>query len=316
FEREACQRWVTWYRDFTREHGGKDWGEGSVHYDLLEEEWGNLLAVFDWCTAHGHYQAMQIFWQEHYLVKFAHIYGHWDDRLIWLEWLIQAAEKEGDWSNAVRAMVDRASTLTLLGQWNEAEKQLKQAWTLHQQANSWVQVILTTKLANLYIYQKQYLEAFHWLNQAQDLLNTAQFDKLEHTRRQADLHLYQGNAHYRQRSYDQARYAYQEARNLSREIGWRRVATLTEVYLANIAIAQGKLDEAEMLLNMSSPVIRNSTDKRLRALYCQVYAQFSKAQGKADEAYRLAREAFYGFERLGMKTEAEETQELLLSLQN
>src|SRR5205085_2199425 len=128
FEQEARTRWVEWYLNFTQEFGGKDWKDWHIRYDRIEEEWENLLTVFGWCATHEQYDTIQTFWQERHIVKFAHIYGYWDDRLLWLNWLIQAAEKRGDWSHAVKAMVDLAFTLTLMGQLENADKHLQHAW--------------------------------------------------------------------------------------------------------------------------------------------------------------------------------------------
>jgi len=315
FEQEARSRWVTWYLDFTKEYAGKDWKEWYIPYDRIEDEWENLLAVFDWCAAHEEYSIVQTFWQERYLVKFAHIYGYWDDRLIWLDWLIQAGKKRGDWSNAIRAMVDKASTLTILGQLDEAEELLKQAWHKYKHATPWVQLILIAKTANLCISQEHYLEAIPWLDQAGDLLNKVQFEEPEHTRRWIDLQTYRGLAYYKKGDYVQAKHCYQEVLQLSQAITWQRMIILARLHLAYIAIAQKQFNEAEILLETGLPVVDNNTDKRLSALYRQAFAQIYSSKGKVSEAQIWAKEALDGFEYLGMKAEAEETREMLHALQ-
>ncbi len=315
FELEARERWVIWYLDYTKEFGGKDWKDWHIHYNHLEEEWENLLAVFEWCATREQYHALQILWQERYLVKFAHIYGYWDDRLIWLNWIIQAAEKRGDWSNAVRAMVDSGSTLTLVGQLEEAKQLLQHAWDMHEHANTWVQVILAEKIANLHIYQKRFTDALQWLEQAKVLLERAQFAEPERSRRWADLHICMGQVYDRQQNYNQAEQCYRKVLSLSQEIGWQRVTVLARIHLAYIAVAQARFDEAETLLKTGLPVVDNNTDKRLTALYRQTFAQLYKGKGKVDEALRWAKEALDGFESLGMKAEAGEMHELLQTLQ-
>jgi len=49
--------------NFTNKYGGKDWKGWHTQYDQIEEEWKNLLAVFDWCAVHDRYNEMCNFWQ-------------------------------------------------------------------------------------------------------------------------------------------------------------------------------------------------------------------------------------------------------------
>jgi LuxR family glucitol operon transcriptional activator len=314
YEKEARQRWVDWFLRFTSEYGGKDWKEWHIRYDHIEEEWENLLAVFDWCAAHEQYVTLQIFWQERQLVKFANIYGHWDDRLVWLDWLIHAAERRGDWSNAIRAMVDKGSTLTLMGQLEDATAQFQRAWEMHEYATPWVQIILAEKIANLYTYQKEYTQALQWFERAKDLLEHAVFYELENKRRWADLLISLGFLYYKQRDYINAEQCYKDALVRALGIGWQRLTIIARIHLAYIAIAQNHLDEAETLLKTGLPVVDNNTDKRLTALYRQTFAQLYKEQGMVDEALLWAKKALDGFERLEMKEEAEEVRSLLAEI--
>jgi hypothetical protein len=143
FEQEARPRWVNWYLHFTEEFGGKDWDDWNSRNERINVEWENLLAVFDWCAAHEHYDIIKTFWHERDMFRFTNIQGYYDDRLIWLNWLIQAAEKRGDWSYAVRAMADIGFTLTLMNQFDEADAHLKRAWEIHKYAKLRTQLILT-----------------------------------------------------------------------------------------------------------------------------------------------------------------------------
>jgi tetratricopeptide (TPR) repeat protein len=314
FEREARMRWVEWYLNFTQEYGGKDWKDWRTRYDRIEEEWENLLTVFDWCASHEQYEAIQTLWQERYLVKFAHIYGYWDDRLFWLNWLIQAAEKRGDWSNAVRAMIDIGSTLILMGLLEDAERQLQRAWKIHKFADPWAQLILAQKIAYLQIEKKDFVNALSWLDQAKILLDTVvtEVEEREGKRRLIDFLSHRGLIFYKQKDYKQAELYYTEILNQAQAIGWQRVVILAQTHLAYIAIAQDRLEEAEALLQTSLLVDK---DKRFAAFHKHTFAYFYQKKGNLDEARRLAREARDGFERLGMIQEARETDELLQELQ-
>lgn len=314
FEREARMRWIEWYLSFTQEYGGKDWKDWNSRYDRIEEEWENLLAVFDWCATREQYEAIQTFWQERHLVKFAHIYGYWDDRQFWLKWLIQSAEKRGDWSNAVRAMTDMGSTLILMGQLEDANRYLKQAWEMHKFADPRVQLILAQKITYLYIEQKEYTNALSWLDRAKVLHDIAatSLEEPERSRRLIDFLLHRSLIFYKRKDYKQAELCYTEILNRAQAIGWQRVFIFAQIHLAYIAIAQDRFEEAEALLQTSLLV---NKDKRLAAFHKHTFAYLYQKQGNIDEACRLAREAREGFELLGMKLEAREADELLQQLQ-
>jgi predicted negative regulator of RcsB-dependent stress response len=320
FEKEARRRWIEWYRDFAEEFGEKDWDDWIIRYDKIEEEWENLLAVFDWCAVHEQYKNVQFFWQERQMVRFSHIYGYWDDRLFWLGWLIQGAKKRGDWAQAVKAMVDLAFTYTLMHRFEEADKLLQQAWAMHEQADLRVQLIVMQKIANLRVQQGEYGEALSWLDRAKILLDTLiadekckpTLDEHECDRRITDFQSNRGFCFFKKRDYDQAEICYREVIKLAQPIGWQRVVIYAQNHLAHIAIMQDKLDEAEALLKTSLPVDK---DARLAAFHKQTRAYFYQKKGKVDEACRLAKEAFEAYERLGMKREAQEAGELLRTLQ-
>ncbi len=78
-------------------------------------------------------------------------------------------------------------------------------------------------------------------------------------------------------------------------------------------MAQNKLDEAEVLLQMSLPVDK---DMRLAAFHKHTSAYFYLKKGEIEVAYRLAREARDSFEMLGMKKDVKEVDKLLQQLQN
>ncbi len=316
FEQAARIHFAEWYLTFTEEYGGKDWDDWNVRYDRIEIEWENLLAVFNWCAAHEHYDKIQEFWQEKCMDKFAHIYGYWDDRLTWLSWLIEAAEKRGDWSHAVKAMIDISFTLTLMGQLEEADRYLQHAWEIHEYAKPRTQLILAQKIANLRIQQKDYPGAFAWLDRAETLLNktlkSEEETERERTRRLVDFQSNKGFLYYSQKDFTQAEIYYREVVRLAEDVGWQRVMIYTQNHLAYIAIAQDRMEEAEVLLKTSLPVDR---DKRLGAFHTLTSAYFYQKKGDLDKARHLAKEAREGFERLGMKQEAKEADELLQQLQ-
>lgn len=319
FEREARLRCVAWYREFVEEFGGNDWDDWHIRYDKIEEEWANLLTVFTWCSAHEQYKDIRFFWHDMRIVRFAHIYGYWDDESVWLEWLVHNAKKRGDWAHAVKAMVDLGHLLTLTNQLDEADTLLQEAWDMHEYADLRLQLITTQKFVNLRLLQGVYSDVLAWLGRAELLLHEltssekqeAVLGQREYCRRLADFQSNRGLIFFKQKDYGQAKACYQEAIEMAQTIGWQRAAIYAQNHLAHIAIMQEKLDEAEALLKTSLPVDK---DTRLAAFHKQTRAYLHQKKGNVQEARRLAQEAFETFDRLGMKQEALEAKALLQSL--
>jgi tetratricopeptide (TPR) repeat protein len=320
FEREARARWIEWYMKLSEEYGGKDWREWHIQFDRVEAEWENLLAVFDWCAEHERYEELRAFWQPGQggtggVHEVAHIYGYWNDRLTWARWLLQAAERRGDWSTAVRAMLDIGFTITLMGRLEEADELLSRAWNLREHTTAVVQVNIAQEIADLRNNQRQFTEAFLWLDRANYLLQTTQIDEPERTRRKSTGLYYYSIACYRQQNYELAEMTLREMIECSQSIHWQRAAIYAQNLLADTAIALNQLDEAEDLLQTGLPVAERNKDKRRTASYKRSYAYLRQKQGNIDEARYYADAAYDGFERLGMQLEAEEMRTLLQQLQ-
>jgi tetratricopeptide (TPR) repeat protein len=315
FEQQTRERWLEWYLNFTQDFGGKDWKDWYIRYDMIEEEWENLLAVFDWCAAHEQYDIVKTFWQEKHIVNFANIYGYWDDRLRWLDWLIQAAERRGDWSSGVKAMVDIGSTLTLIGQFDEADRHFKRAWERNKYVEPQIRLLLIQKIAELRIRQKDFIDASTLLDQAEALLDTiaVSIEEPNRTRRWADFQSRRGFLFYHMKDYDRARLWYEKMLSETKTINWDRTAIYAQNHLAYIAVHQGRLEDAEALLQTSLPA---NKDKRLAAFHKHVFAFFYQKKGATDEARRLAREALNDFKSLGMRQETKEMDDLLQMLEN
>jgi LuxR family glucitol operon transcriptional activator len=115
FECLARNRWVDWYLSFVREHGGEDWN-GWDDYQPLGQEWENIINVMDWCIARDRYTDACQLWSDvkYYIYSPAHQRDrltNWETPLIWLDWLIQAAQTREDWSTAAEMMDARAGKL-------------------------------------------------------------------------------------------------------------------------------------------------------------------------------------------------------------
>lgn len=314
FELEARERWVEWYLNFTKEYGGRDWQEWHIQYDRLEEEWENLLSVFDWCAAEERYTDLTALWQEERVGGFVNIYGYWDDSLIWLNWLLLASERRGDWPVAVEAMADIAWRLTMMAQseqLEEAEALLKRAWSLRDYPDVKVRFAITHNMAVLNIRQKKYTEAHYWLDLAEALVDKVFLEEREGVRRWISNPYWRAVAAYESKDYDRSETLFQQVMEHGRAIRWQRVVIYAQNWLADIAIVREKLDEAEHLLLTGLPVAERNRDKRRTAFYKRSFAYLEQKRGNLAEALRWAEAALDGFERLGMQPEIEETNKLV-----
>jgi hypothetical protein len=317
FEREARKRWVAWHLSFAREYGGRDWHEWHIQYDRLEEEWGNLLAVFDWCAAQDRYEDIKAFWKEPCVSGFASIYGYWNDRLIWLDWLIQASERRGDWPTAVEAISDMGWTLTLMGTiecLKTADELFERAWDVHTYADLSTQCELANNRAVLRLRQMDYAGAQEWLDVSESLWEQTLDQERDSIRRWIAIIYYRAEVCFRTGDFNQAQVFYRKMLEHSQAIGWERAIVYAQNWLADIAIMQGELDEAARLLQAGLLISERNMDKRRTAFYKRSFARLEQARGNVTEVRRWATEALDGFDRLGMQPEAEEMQRLLESL--
>lgn len=322
FEREARERWISWYVSFSEKYGGQDGKEWQGQFEGLEEEWQNLQAAIEYCMAEGRYADFLTIWRN--IEAYTYIMGsrksrlgYWDDRLTWTAWLIQAAEQRGDWSVAAEMMVDCGWTLTSMGKPNQLEagsELFERAWSLRHYQDLFFQLRLARNIAVLDIQQQRFNEAQAWLDQTMELLKHAQLDEREQLRQLTQIRYYQGEVFFKTGEYEPAKILFQEALESARATDWKRAIFCTQNWLADIALKQGALDEAQQLLTEGLHIAEANKDK-CRLAFCQrSLSDLAKARGNVTEARRWATEALDNFANLGMVPEAEETQSLLLTL--
>ncbi len=343
FEREARNRWVNWYLSFAREHGSKDWKEWN-DYQPLEQEWENITEVMEWCIArdseankerlrqHGakalrhevqqqsadrYTDACQL-WRDVKCYTYSQGYRrsrltYWETALDWLNLLIQAAQSRQHWSTAAEMMGDRAWKLTLMGQPQHlaaAGILFTQAWELLcHQAPNW-QVELAIHIATWHIQQQQFTLATQWLDRAKALLDNAQLDASVATRHFLHILYYEGEIYYKTGDYDESKILFQQIADQAQAIGWQRAIFLAKDFLADIAIKQGNLDQAQQLLTEGLGIAQQRRDRCSAAYAKRSLAQLEQKRGHWKVAYRWATEAKKEFESLGMIPEAQETQAL------
>jgi LuxR family glucitol operon transcriptional activator len=251
-------------------------------------------------------------WQQ--IKGYAHVRGYWDDRLDWTDWLIEAAEQRSDWSTVATVMYDRGWTLTLIGQpkcLEEANALLQRAWELRDYQDQSFQLELATNMVVLSIRQQQFDRAHYWLHQKQQLLEQTDLEEQERQRQWIHSLYYEAEIYFKARDYDRAKRLYQKALEQARAVGWQRATIAIQNWLADIAIEQGNLEEAQHLLEQGLPVAERNKDTRSIAFHKRSFALLEKLRGNLDQAQRWATEATDGFESLRMIPEAREMRTLL-----
>ena len=344
FEQQARNRWVNWYLNWVREHGGKDWKEWN-DYQQLEQEWENITEVMEWCIVRDSQASKERLRQHGALAKrhevqqesadcytdacqlwrevkcYTYSQGYQRDRLIyweapldWLAWLIQVAQTRQDWSTVAEMMGDRAWKLTLMGQSQHlaaAGILFTQAWELlDHQTVSW-QVELATHIAAWHIQQQQFTQATQWLDRAKALLDSPHLTPYFANRHSLMIVYYQGEIYYKTGDYEASKLLFQQIAEQAQLIGWQRANFLAKDYLADIAIKQGNLDQAQQLLTEGLRIAQQRRDRCSEAYVKRSLAQLEQKRGHLSKARRWATEAIAEFESLGMIPEAQETQRLL-----
>ncbi len=322
FEKEARERWVKWYLEFAQKYGRENRQERHTNYDRLENEWGNLLAVLDWCAEPERYQDVRALWKR--LNNFANLRGYWQERLYWLDWLIKESQRLGDSRTAVYAMSKKGRILMLRGQEKqllEAEELFLQAWALREKADPKDLDYLTNHLAGLYIRLEQWEEAHRWLKIEQENLDKAELEENERLIHQIYLERERAEVYYAEGNYTLAesscKIVEKTAKNINCQpsINCQRSINYAQRLLADIAIQRGELDKAELFLNSGFQEVKVTKDKRRIAYYQRSFARLEKARGNSQKAREWAIKALDGFNSLGMLRDAEEMRQLLDSLE-
>jgi NB-ARC domain len=314
FERQARQRWVKWYLDFAHRYAGEDW-ENRINYKELKKEEGNLRSVLYWCRDQNHYEEVRELWL--LLNHYANLYAYWDDRLDWLQWLIEQSQLRGDWSSLVKVMLRKTWLLIRecsLQSLQEADEMLQRAWVLKNNADLCVQADLAESFARLRIRQEDYIDARIWLDREQELVTQADLEEQKHIRYYIPVLYHHAIIFYQENNYSEAKSFFQSVMDSARRINWYRVINSAQNWLADIAIKQGDRDSAQLLLTEGLTVAESSENKRRLARYQASLALWEKKWGSTQKASKLVAKAMDIFKHLGMTKDEEKMQLFLDSL--
>jgi transcriptional regulator with XRE-family HTH domain len=307
FEAEARERWLQWYLDYTAEHGGREWSDWHLEYDRLEHEWDNILAVLAWCAREDRYNDILDFWFQKRISDFSNLYGYWEDRLTWLNWIMKAAIRRGDLASELRAVDHMSWTLALMGDPQQMRKfrpSLERAWELRDALSPKDRTRLARNCAFTPLRLGLYDEALDRISVFEREFEEAHLDDRDHKREQVSALYYRAEIAYRTGNLDEAKPLYREVIAGAQAIGWQRAVYYSQNWLAEIAILQSELSEAERLLQVGLPIADRNKDKRRIALYMASWARLENARGNCSKALSWAEAAKDKFQRLNMYPEA------------
>lgn len=318
FLEEARSRWVEWYLKFAKKYGGKDWLDWRIRYDYLAQEWENIASVLYWCTAQDKYNEVKQLWQN--IDRYVDLGCYWRTRRHWWRWLIDQSDQRADLPTYVRALSERAWTLTLMGD-DEAKRDLDKAWKMREYAEPDVQAHLANHIAVHRITQKKYDEALKWLQRQEKLVNKAQLEEKEHIRHQVCIAYYQAEIAYwkwkntnNQADYNLAKDLFQWTFDKGKEIGWQRFTNYAQNWLSEIFIIENNLRQAEKLLKEGLFVAERNRERRRIGHYQASYARLEAQRKNYTEATKWGNKAIDIFDKEGIKEDAQEIRKLISSL--
>jgi tetratricopeptide (TPR) repeat protein len=307
-------RWINWCIKYTEKYGGTDWGNWHVRYDHLQEEWENILSILNWCAAEEKYEEVKLIWTN--VNHFSDLYGHWNDRLTWLDWLIQNSRKLNDLATYVQCLSRKGWTLTILGgeeNYSQAAILLQEAWELREHLSLSSQDYLAHNRSVLLIRQKSYEEASKILNQKDAICYKLAEDetclpadlirhKINTIRDRAKMLFKTGN-------FEGAHLYYIDVVEKAQEIGWLRMVSYGYNMLAKVLIERGELNEAENALKKCMSIAETNRNRRRLAFCHATYAELEKCRNGT--CLPWCNSAIESFKQLGMYREIEALQEKL-----
>ncbi|MDJ0697408.1 ATP-binding protein [Mastigocoleus sp. MO_188.B34] len=312
-------RWVSWYLDVTHKHGGKDWREWQNYQDLAAE-WDNITEVIQWCIKKERYDDVCKMWRSVKCYTYSQGYRrrnrlkYWDAALGWLEWLTINAQRFEDLETFIEMIAERGWKLTLIGQPSclaAANKLFTQAWELRQHQTVDWQVNLANHIAVWHIQQKQLQKAEQWLERAESLLDSEEVPSSIAIRLSISISYYKGEIYYKTGNYELSQKLFEQIVDKAQAIGWQRAIFLAKDFLADIAIQEGDLHKAQLLLTEGLQVAKNNQDECTQAYTKRSLASLEQKRGNLKVAYDWAKQAIRAFDKLGMLVERQETQALI-----
>lgn len=317
WEAKARERWVDSWLAFTSMYGGLDGVQWAQKYDQLAAEWENLMLACAWCRESQRYETVRAFWSPAGLLGMTSIYGYWQERICWLAWLSQEAEKRADWTTAVEALAEQSFTLVQLGRIDTARDLFTRAWGYHRRASSQAQLVLAENIVQWRIKINDFRKAHLWLKKADHILQVSQLQGVTYQRHLLMLQYFCGIISLERQDRTRAEACFRVVLAGTEALGWQRGTVYVWQFLADIARWRGEFVRAETLLKEGLAITERNKDRRRTAYYKRSLAYLLLQRDRhhnLDEAIYWAQQALDDFEHLSMLTEVNRLRHLLTHL--
>lgn len=316
FEADARDRWIEWYLDYTRKYGGKDGSEWREKSKKLDRERENIFSVLHWCSSQDLYHKALELWQN--IDTYIDLSSYWQIRRYWWKWLVKESDRRADIPTYVKAISERAWTLTLMDSMNleyqhEAKIQFAEAFRLHKYSNPETQMQLFIYIAVHRLINRKYKKAFYWLDIAEKYLaiNESYFEEHELERFNVLTNYHKAeNIYWKQYSEKNILEGFESKKELKRareifetilkqtqKIQWERYGNYAKNWLGRICIDEGDLKAAEnYLIEGLSEAINNDDNSRI-GYFCDTYSSLEKKRNNLDKSNEFKEIAKHFFEK-------------------
>jgi hypothetical protein len=317
YEAQIRDRQVQWYLQLVEPYNhlsADEWHD----YEELEIEWLNLRSVVEWCLVSDRYLDVKNFWQG--LKGFTRTLGYWSERKIWLDWLLNTAEKEQDWQMVAEAKFHHSQTLAHIDQTDAGGKAMnlaQAAWELKEHGSVDWQLDLSLYITALYIRQPKpnsWSTAQTWLNSSQQLFETLPTTIPAYSEKQCQLAYYQAELYTQSQELETALATYHTALEIAEVTNYQRGIAYIRARIAVILIEQKELTKAQQELLCLLELTEQYQDRRSRTFCYQYLAIVAKQLEDVKEAKRYATLAQEGFNNLAMEVAAAEMENLIAAL--
>jgi hypothetical protein len=111
------------YTHLAKMYGGEDWGNYQENYKAIADKWNNFEIVLAYCWKRavlleaGYYEKFVNLWN--LLNRFCDLYGYHEDRIKWLNEVINLSQEREDWFHYLSALTSKAWTLIMLDRLNK-----------------------------------------------------------------------------------------------------------------------------------------------------------------------------------------------------
>ena len=305
FEEEARDRWVEWYLEFLAVHGEENWYDWHPA-SPVDAEWENIREVVEWCREQNSYQDFLDLWQ--HLKGYTQTYGHWNERLVWMKWLMDEAEKHQNWPVMADAMYHYARTLRFFDQPDsrvEAIEVANRIWEISATDNWQLLTDVALLLVTLHTNEEEYDIALRWLKKSKTLYERSTGSTKERRQQWITIPYYEAEIVLKMGRRQEAQGLYSCALERSETVGLKRSAAYIRGELGALKMLDGDLDAAEELLVAVLPLAKEHRDQRCLAYAYSHLAEVYKRKDAEAEAKNFANLAIDQFQILGMPEQSE-----------